>query len=174
MSANLIVDLFSNADAPTSLQVQSGQAIAVGGICDLLGANTFTNVWVAGWGSGPIPIKIQTADDTNSGSFTDPTSGLAAFPVNVLSGGILWANSGLAVSGYSSPASPISGAPLFCSGGIALGAFQRPHRYARLIYDSGNATIAGVPVVAGFIGQKKVVGSGGGFTYSPGSGAVNV
>ncbi len=172
MSANLVVDLAQTCDYFCSLQVVSGQAIAVGNICDLLGANTYTQVYCAGANSGPLQLLIQTSDDTVSGNFTDPTSGYAAFPVNIISGGVFWVNSGLWNSGFMSPAPSlgISGAPLFASGGIWFGAFQRPQRYARLLAMSGNLSIQGVPFNAGFIGNKKTTGSGFGFTMSPTSG----
>ena len=144
----------------------SGDAVVVGGIVDLLGANTFCNVWAAGRGSGPAQFLIQTSDSTTSGSFTDPTSGLAQMPVNVTSGGVFTVNSGLAVSGWSSPAAPVNNAPMFCSGGIQWGAFQRPQRYARLVLLSGIAMTNLLPT-GGFLSNKKVTGSGGGFTQSP-------
>lgn len=174
MSANLVVDLANTVDAPTSLRVISGDSTVIGAVCDMLFANTYTNVWVTGLGSGPLPILIQTSDTTASGDFTDPTSGVAQMPVNIVSGGIFWANSGLYGSGASSPAAPIDSAPVFCSGGIQFGAFQRPGRYARLICTSGNASLTSVPFNAGFAGQKKTTGSGAGFSYQPGSGTVNV
>jgi hypothetical protein len=60
---------------------------------------------------------------------------------------------------------------VFCSGGIEFGAFQRPHRYARLILNSGVFPNA---LTAGFISNKKFIGSGAGFTLSPSSGSVSV
>ena len=116
-----------------------------------------------------------------SGTFPDPTSGLPAnaFPIGgrIASGGIFWANSGLYLSGASSPAASVDAAPIFCSGGVQYASFQRPHRYARIWCTSGNASLAAVPFHAGFISQKKVTGASGtaaGFSYSPGSGTVNV
>jgi hypothetical protein len=173
MSASYLVDPAQTLDYPGSISTISGQNTIVGNIVDMLHANTYTGVWVAGLGSGPIQIQIQTSDDTVSGNYTDPTSGLAAFPVNVVSGGIFWANSGLYGSGNYSPAAPVSGACLLASGGITFCSFQRPQRYARLLAISGNVNI-GLTFTAGFIGQKKTVFSGGGFSYSPTSGSVNV
>jgi hypothetical protein len=157
----------------------SGSDTNVGSIADLLHANTHTQVWVAGGAlSGPLPVFIQTSDVTTSGDFTDPTSGLpvANFPLYgfVVSGGIFYANSGLWGSGNSSPQGLLNSGPLLCSGGIVFASFQRPHRYARLIITSGNASIGAFIGMAGFIGSKKTTGSGGGFTYAPGSGTVNV
>lgn len=178
MSANLVVDLRNTTERYVSLAVTSGTDTTIGGIVDLLNANTWCNVFVTGRNSGPLPIFIQTSPTTNSGDFTDPTSGLPAgyFPVNgaIVSGGIFWANSGLYASGNQSPAAVVDSAPLFCSGGTDYAAFQRPNRYARLVCTSGNASLAGVPFEAGFISQKKTTGSGGGFSYSPGSGSVSV
>lgn len=175
MSANLVVDLRNTVDVRPSVVVGSGSDLVVGGIVDLLGANTATQIYVAAGigGSGAIEVRVQTSDSTASGSFTDPTSGLAAFPSVLLSGGIFITNSGLYTSGYSSPAAPVNNAPLFCSGGTDFAFFQRPHRYARLLYVSGPFPGA---IVAGFIGQKRTTGSGGGFSYSPaGSGdTINV
>ena len=134
-----------------------------------------------------------------SGAFTDPTSGLAQLPTNISSGGILWVNSGLwslpqgggasgamsvntfglgtnPVFGGQTPAGgsfPVSGSfTVFGSGGgMAFGAFQRPHRYARLNILAGSFS---APIIAGFLSQLRTTGSGGGFTFSPTSGAVNV
>jgi hypothetical protein len=172
VSANLVVDLGSTVDRRVSVAVGSGANLVVGEIVDFLGANTYCNVFVAGAaGSGVIEVRLQTSDSTASGTFTDPTSGLAALPTYVASGGAIFVNSGLAVSGFSSMCAPVASAPVFCSGGIEFGAFQRPHRYARLILNSGVFPNA---LTAGFISNKKFVGSGAGFTFSPTSGTVSV
>lgn len=174
MSANLVVDLFSTCDADVSVSVGSGSNLVVGGIVDLLYANTYCNVFCVGGvvgASGAIEVRLQTSDVLTSGSFTDPTSGLAQLPVNVQSGGALFFNSGLWTSGIYSPSSQVNNSPMFGSGGISFGAFQRPQRYARLILNSG--PFPG-PIFAGFISNKKTTGSGGGTTQSPGSGAVSV
>lgn len=172
-AAGLVVDLGQTCDYFPSLHVISGAA--VGNIVDLLHANTNCNIFVAGrCNSGEVPILIQTSPSTASGDFQDPTSGLTRDPFpqgGVVSGGILWINSGLYTSGNSSPAQGlIDNAPLFASGGVAFAHFQRPHRYARLMTLSGNQAL----LTAGFISQKQVTGSGGGFTLAPGSGAVTV
>ena len=172
MSANLVIDLANTTDYRPSAFVSSGSNLAVGEIIDLLYADTYTNVFVAGGpASGQIECRIQTSDSTASGDFTDPTSGLAAFPVNVVSGGIFWANSGLWASGIGSISAPVNNAPLFCSGGIQFAAFQRPHRYARVLLNSGAFLTA---IVAGFVGQKRTTASGAGFSYAPSSGTVSV
>ena len=214
-SANLVVDLGDTTMFPPSA-ISTGSPLSgavVGTVCDLKDANTFTNVYVIGGAtSGIVGIQIQTSDVTSgqlssgglsaiatSGSFTDPTSGLAQLPTWVSSGGILWVNSGLwslpqgggasgtmsvntfgfgtnPVFGAQTPAGgsfPVSGNfTVFGSGGgMAIGGFQRPNRYARLIILSGSFSAF---VAAGFIANLKSTGSGGGFTYSPGSGVVNV
>jgi len=172
MSANLVVDLGNTTDYRLSVQRHSGSNLLVGEIVDLLHADTFTQVYVGGnFGSGPIGVRIQTSDGTASGTFTDPTSGLDQFPTVIASGGIFWANSGLWQSGNYSLSAPVNNAPLFCSGGIQFAAFQRPHRYARLVYISGDFP---QPIQAGFVANKRTTGSGGGFTLSPTSGTVNV
>jgi hypothetical protein len=144
----------------------------VGGIVDMLHANNYTNLFVVGGpSSGLVSIQVQVSDSTTSGSFVDPTSGLAAFPGAFQSGGILIVNSGLWASGNPLGA-PINNAPLFCSGGIEVEAFQRTARYVRARVLSGGSFDA--PLSASFIAQLKTTGSGAGFSYSPGSGTVTV
>jgi hypothetical protein len=170
VSANLVVDLSATVDCRPSVNVGSGVNKVIGEVIDLLHADTYCNVYVGGLGgSGAIEVWVQTSDSTASGTFTDPTSGLAAFPTKVGSGGVLFVNSGLFSSGNQSLSAPVNNAPAFCSGGIDFGAFQRPHRYARLILNSGPFPNA---ITAGFISQKRTVGSGGGFTLNPTSGTV--
>ncbi|RJQ24630.1 hypothetical protein C4577_07625 [Candidatus Parcubacteria bacterium] len=173
MSANLVVDIANTCDYRASISMGSGINLTVGEIVDLMHANTYCNVWCAGGaGSGVIQLRIQTSDTTTSGSFTDPTSGLPQMPVNVESGGTFWVNSGLWVSGNYSVTAPVADAPQFCSGGIAFGAFQRPHQYARLISVSGPFPNW---FVAGFVSNKRTTGSGGGFSWQPlAAGSVNV
>lgn len=175
MSANTVVDIAQTCDYQASVSLGSGSNLVVGGIVDLMQANTFCNVYCAGGGgSGAIQLYIQTSDSTTSGSFVDPTSGLTAgqFPVNVASGGTFWVNSGLWNSGNYSMSSPVNNAPLFCSGGIMFGAFQRPQQYARLINVSGVFPAA---FSAGFVSAKKATGSGAGFSWQPQSGTtINV
>jgi hypothetical protein len=115
---------------------------------------------------------VQASDSTTSGSFSDPVSGYAAFPMwaNIHSGGVAIFNSGLWASG--APLGPgVDSAPLFCSGGTGFAIWQRPGRYARAIVQSGPFT---GPVAVNIISQLKTIGSGNGFTYSPTSGSVNV
>lgn len=174
MSANLVVDLGATCNYRLSIDVATPASLIVGEIVDLQHANTNCNVWVAGGaGSGVLELRVQTSDTTTSGTFTDPTSGRTAtqMPSFVASGGIMYVNSGLHVSGSQSLSSPVNNAPLFCSGGIQFGSFIRPHRYARLIVAS---SLFPDPVLAGFVSNKHTTGSGGGFTFAPGSGTVSV
>lgn len=173
MSANLLVDLGNTCDYRASLTLGSGASFTVGQIIDLGNANTLCNLFVAGAaGSGVIEVRVQTANDVNSGSFTDPTSGFAQFPaIGLASGGIYYANSGLWASGSSSKAAPVDGAPMFCSGGFDSAAFQRPGQYARLITNSG---VFPNFFTAGLISQKRTTGSGFGSSQSPQSGTPSV
>ncbi len=146
----------------------------IGQVVDIINANTFTNVLVTGGpGSGPFQVQVQSSDATTSGSFTDPTSGLAVFPTNFLSGGLMWVNSGLWASGTPyGPVSAISGSPYFSSGGAWAGGFQCPQRYVRVNLTSGNAFPA--EITASIVKQQRTTGSGGGQSQLPGSGAINV
>lgn len=138
----------------------------VGDYIDLKDGNTNCNIWVAGDGAvnsgGPI-IGVQTSPDTTSGNFTDPTSGyaLSDLPSWMSSGGLFRCHA----SGYPDSVANAQ------SGFIAFGHFVRPHRYARLNF-VGGAYVG--PIQAGFITNKRTIGSGGGFSYSPGSGSVSV
>lgn len=177
MSANLVVDLRNTTQHQPTIVDTVGVASSpasgeiVGRVVDLLNAGVYCNMLVKGGpSSGVLQVQVQTSDSTASGTFTDPTSGLAAFPAGFHSGGILIVNSGLWASG-NPLGPPVNNAPLFCSGGMAFGAFQRPHRYARAIALSG-AFDANVAV--SFISQLLTAGSGFGSTQAPGSGSVNV
>ena len=162
MSAGLIVDLANTSIMYPSISPANGvgaspaSGVIVGMIADLRDSNTFTNL-VAAFGpstSGQFRVQIQTADDTNSGSFTDPTSGLAVMPTNFLSGGIMVVNSGNAQQ----------------SGGFLGAGFLSPHRYARAVVMSGDQFNA--PVTVGFIKQAKRTGVGPGYSYSPALGTI--
>lgn len=129
-----------------------------------------------------------------SGNFTDPTSGLVQLPTWVSSGGILIVNSGLyttpgilgasgqKVNNYTQGTipfgpNPIQNAmggigfvasgtlPVFASGGMAIGGFQRNYQYARLVWLSGSTSVPYLQ--AGFIAQLMTTGSGGGFSQQP-------
>lgn len=187
MSANLVVDLGATTIAAQSLPAGttgltlSGQfaglsGVVVGGIVDLRNADTYCNIYVNGittLASGVLIVAVQTADAVTSGSFTDPMSGLAADdrPSRWASGGNLILGSGVTAAPSTGLwGSAISGYNMQ-SGFMAFAAFQRPHRYARLVAQSGFylGTLS-----AGFVSQERTVGSGGGYTTLPGSGAVSV
>ena len=167
MAAFLIGDFFNAAQALPSIvgdPVASGvgpnpcSGAIIGAAVDMLLSDTYTSLFVAGGRtlSGLMRVGIQTSDATTSGSFTDPTSGLAALPGAFQSGGLLWIN---------------SGGGLF-SGFLTGASFQRPHRYARAVVLSGDFYSA--PMQIGFFAQLRTTGSGQGFTYSPSSGTINV
>ncbi len=163
-SASLTVDL-ATTDHRVSVAVGSGINLVVGEIIDLLHSNTYCNVFAAGGaGSGAIALRVQTSDTTNSGDFTDPTSGLADLPQGISSGGIFYANSGLWASGSQSLSAPVNNAPLFCSGGFQTAQFICNGRYARLINVSG---VFPNHLTAGFIHQKRTTASGVGSSHSP-------
>jgi hypothetical protein len=193
MSASYVVDLgFTTQSMPsfpsTSVAVNAGVAISSGGVwsslsgvsvgdvVDMINANSMTNLYVAGrsLGSGPLLVGVQTSQSTASGTFTDPTSGLAQLPTTFQSGGmVIIGSGGWTVSGDPGGilSSGVSG-QYALSGFMVFAGFQRPGRYARVIVYSGFMNWANCQ--AGFVGMLKETGSGGGQTQSPGSGAVNV
>lgn len=184
MSANYVVDLGQTCQIQSTLPPNIGtigsggfvdafrSGIMIGQICDLINANSFCNVLAVGTlvTSGPLVLQVQTADATTSGSFADPTSGLAQFPTPFLSGGLIYigqsgsANVGYFNSGFTSGQAMLSGFA------VAAG-FQRIGRYVRVNILSG--FFAG-PVQVCVVSQLKTTGSGGGFTFQPGSGSVTV
>ncbi|MDE2098079.1 MAG: hypothetical protein KGL39_12570 [Patescibacteria group bacterium] len=179
MSANLIVDLGNTAIFQPSLisgngvsgQVCGMSGVYVGQSVDFLHANTMCNVYITGnpaLSSGNLIIGVQCSDSDTSGNYTDPTSGVAQLPSVFLSGGNVWINSGSTGGIYQSGG--YSGS-FFQSGFIAFASFQRTQRFARLLFNSGFYI---GPLTAGFISQAKTTGSGGGFSFSPGSGSVSV
>lgn len=163
MSASLLVDLGNTCLLDASISPAAGVAgtpasgIIVGKIVDMLQVDTATQLVISCGPStsGQCKVQVQTSDDTASGTFTDPTSGLASFPGNFLSGGILVYNSGNAQQ----------------SGSALASWFQRPHRYARTICMSGD--LLNAPLTTLLIGNIRST-SGGGFTFSPGSGTISV
>jgi hypothetical protein len=180
VSANMVVDLHATVLAQPTIAVDKtnnwpASGPLVGDVVDLLHANTLCNLQVVAPAlSGVVRVQVQVSDSTTSGSFTDPVSGYGQFPqlANVHSGGVMIFNSGVYASGALGGAvPPAADAPLFCSGGVAFGAFQRTGRYARAILLSGQG---GAGLAVNFISQLKTVGSGAGFTYSPTSGVPDV
>ena len=181
MSASLLVDLGATCqlgptlhpigDATSGL-IFPGSGATIGMNVDMNNANTFCNLLVAGRcinASGELRIAVQASDSTTSGSFTDPTSGLAQFPTPFVSGGILVINSG----GLSSGSIDAQGnLQCFQSGFVAAAGFQRPQRYVRANGLSGFFWAGDLS--ASFISNLRTIGSGGGFVLSPSSGAVTV
>lgn len=182
MSATTVIDLFPVVQHKATISAANGvgaspaSGVIIGQIVDLLHGNNFCNVYVHGGpSSGPFRVQVQVSDGITSGSFGDPTSGQPSFLGPVLSGAIVWINSGLHASGNDNDEGngpSIDNAPIFCSGGIQGFGFLRTGRYARLNVLSGSAFSA--PVHAGFITQGKTIGSGTGFTLSPTSGVPSV
>lgn len=177
MSANLVVDLGNTCYLEPSIATGSGLVYAasgatIGASLDLLNANVFTNVLIQGdpqFGSGQLRVQVQCSDTDTSGSYTDPTSGLAAFPTWMSSGGIFILNSGGLLGGTRSAA----GSGHYIASGFAeAGAFQRPQRFTRFNVLSGDFYCGGLTVTA--VANLKTIGSGAGFSYSPGSGTVRV
>ena len=182
MSAHLIVDIGANSQAIRSLpggvvlspsgMLAGLSGVLVGNIADLRDSDANCNVYVNGISvtSGPLRIGVQTSDATTSGGFTDPTSGLVQMPGTFSSGGWLVIGQSGTNPGIFNAGNGVSGEFLI-SGFAAFAHFQRPHRYARLLFGSG---FYDGPIEAGFISQLKTVGSGAGFTLLPGSGSINV
>lgn len=167
MSASLVIDLGQTCLLQPSIAPAAGvgstpaSGAIVGNVVDIIDANTLTNLVVTGGvsQSGTFRVQVQTASGTTSGWFTDPTSGLAVMPTNLLSGGILLCNSGQA-SGFQ-------------SGVIQAGGFLSPHRYVRAVVLADD--LFNAPVFAGFIKQQKQTGSGGGYSWAPqAAGTLNV
>lgn len=178
MSASLVVDLGNTCQLELSVGLGGAgsgliypcSGAVIGDIVNLNDGHILTNLVAMGnrvFGSGQVRLQVQCSQTTNSGDFTDPTSGLASFPGAFTSGGILTlgANSGgtlgVATSGQN-----------IQSGFFEAQAFQRTGPFARVNVLSGDF-FAGVLAV-GFVSQRHVTGSGGGFSLSPGSGTVNV
>lgn len=184
MSANLIVDLGDTSLGGNSINgglVLSGGVITpcsgtlVGAGVDMNNANTFCNLVVAGtFTSGLLSLRVQCADSDVSGSYTDPTSGLAQMPTAFSAasgGGSLWIiNSGAnnTINGQTWA----SGLQAISSGFQAAAGFQRTGRFVRALALSGDFACG--PVAVGFLSQLRTTGSGGGYSPSPGSGGVNV
>ncbi len=180
-SASLVVDLGNTTIMmPSIIDIPflSGggtfpsSGAVIGSICDLLNANTFCNLFAVGsTQSGQLRLAVQTSDDTVSGNFTDPTSGLAQLPTSFSSGGVLVLNPSAFSGGVLSP---FTSGNSICSGFFVAAGFQRIGRYARVNALLDGAVQFGGSLAAGFITNLKTTGSGGGFSFQPGSGVVNV
>jgi len=180
VSASLIVDLGNTANMgnvqslPGPVVISpSGQlcglsGLLVGASIDLLHADTFCNLVVAGTPvlvSGPLVIGVQCSDVDTSGTFTDPTSGLAQLPTIFSSGGFVILGSGSS-GGIFGP--PVSGQCMM-SGFFQAAGFQRPQRFVRATFGGLTSFFVG-DLNVGFISQRLTTGSGGGTTQLPGSG----
>src|SRR5271166_4002060 len=103
MSASLLVDLGNTClMGPVTLPTFASGTFAASGATigqsvDLLNANTFCNLIAMGvplFTSGQLRLQVQCSDFDTSGSYVDPTSGLAQLPTSFQSGGIVIINSG--------------------------------------------------------------------------------
>jgi len=193
VSANLLVDLQGTAQLGLTLGIGGAgsgliypaSGAVIGASINMGNADTACNLLLAGnevFGSGQLRVQVQASDTDVSGNYTDPTSGLAQLPSWFSSGGILILNSGALLNGTLQGAlqtqgvnSGLPGSGYAIQSGFAVAAmFQRPApgQFVRANVLSGDfyaGTLVGV-----FISQYRTTGSGGGFSYSPGSGQINV
>lgn len=180
MSASLLVDLGNTCQMGVSIQdtallsgsfIANGSGTIIGQTVDMLNADTYTNLYGAGVSaSGRLRLQVQVSDSDTSGNFFDPTSGFSQLPGAFQSGTILWINSGL----DNGTLGPIISGHCIASGWMEAQGFIRPGRYARVnVLSEASAQYAGA-LNAGFIGNYRTTGSGGGFSFSPSSGSVNV
>ncbi len=188
----LLCDTYTNvwvAMGPTSgvvgIQIQTldfaSGLVQSGSLSAVLASGNFTDPTS---GLAQLPTNISSGGIlwVNSGLWSLPQGGGASGAQNIN----LFGFTTNPVFGGQVPeggAFPTSGnATVFGSGGgMAWAAFQRPTaqlgatvgggRYARLVIASG---IVAAPVMAGFMGNLRTTGSGGGFTYSPQLGSVVV
>lgn len=154
MSANLVVDLRNTCKSVPSINLTSLSGVIIGGIVDLKDENTHCQVLITHSvaQSGDLTVAIQESDTTLSGDFVAvEASGTAQWNNPWTSGGQIKVNSG--------------GVGLI-SGQIIFAGFERGKRYVRANVNSGLwfGTAGGT---IGFVSQKKITGSGGGFTMSP-------
>jgi hypothetical protein len=182
-SASYLVDLGNTCPPLPTITASGGAFLASGGASatsyvgtsvDMLHYNSFCNMVVTGiqyFQSGQLRIQVQTADTDTSGSYTDPTSGLAQLPTSFSSGGILILNSGGAGNGTFGAF--VSGQAMLSGFSVSAG-FQRIQRFVRAVTFSGtNDFYAGTLTVA-FVSNLKTTGSGGGTSQQPGSGVIAV
>lgn len=176
MSASLLVDLGGTCQlgptlAPigdgTSGIIHPGSGAFIGMNVNMGNADTFCNLLVTGRtlnASGELRIAVQTSDTTTSGSFTDPTSGLAQFPTPFVSGGILVINSGGLSSGYVDAQGNLQ---CYQSGFAIAAGFQRPQagQYVRANVLSGFFWVGELNAL--FVANLRTIGSGGGYSQSP-------
>ena len=180
-SANLLVDLGNTCQLgvsiispgfPTSGGAAAASGATIGQSVHMGNADTFCNLHVTGipaFASGELRIGVQCSDTDTSGDFTDPTSGLQTIPPPFASGGIAYLNSGGLLGGVVGPV--VSGNYILSGFSEGFG-FQRTGTFVRAVM-FGSGFYAGT-VVAGFVSQLRTTGSGGGYSYAPGSGVVSV
>jgi hypothetical protein len=172
--------------------INANLGTTIGQSLDMLQADAFTNIFLAGLAinTGELKVQIQVSDSDVSGNYTDPTSGYPAnqFPLyggptqfanlgGVFSGGMVYFGSGCGGGDLYGQASGHSAE----SGFMVCQPFIRNARYMRLNVLSGGIVATYTSgyqgsLIAGAIGQLKTTGGSGGagFVYSPGSGTVNV
>lgn len=178
--ASLLVDLGNTTQQGVSIvppPFLSGGLVAVAsgafvGQSVFMGnADTFCNLQLQGVAaSGRLRVAVQCSDTDTSGSFTDPTSGLAQMPTVFSSGGVLLVNSGL---DNGTLGALVSG-QCIASGFSVAGGFQRTGTFVRAVALNEGSVQFGGTLTAVFVSQLRSPGSGGGFSYSPSSGVVNV
>lgn len=179
MSAGLTVDLGNSCQMGVSIvgtPILSGALTApnsgaiVGTGINMQHADTYCNLFAAGYSvsGNQFRVQVQCADTDTSGSYTDPTSGLASMPGAFSSGGILWFSSGNNGGFFN----PFTSGQATASGFMAAQGFGRTGTFVRALLLSGDA--GGGPLTVGFISNFRTTGSGGGFTLAPSSGVVNV
>lgn len=163
--ANLVIDIQNTClveDSLLAAAIQPSSGVLIGRPVDLLQANTLCNVRLTygTFQSGFVGYQVQESDTTTSGSFV---------PVQSVSGTWNWLSGSRIVINSSGIGQSGTGV---VSGDTVFAAFERRFRYVRVIQESGGLadTFGG----AGVVSQLKVTGSGGGFSFSPGSGVVNV
>lgn len=180
MGASYLVDLGNTTQLGLTIGlggagsglVYSASGAVIGQTFYMGNADSVCNVLIAGnevFGSGQLRVQVQCADTDTSGSYTDPTSGLAQLPSWMSSGGIFILNSG--GTGNGTIGAFVSGHAIQ-SGFAEAGFFQRVGLFARANVLSGDF-YAG-PLTVTLVSQDRTTGSGGGFSYQPGSGTVNV
>jgi hypothetical protein len=147
----------------------------------------------AGLAQLPTWFQSGTILYVNSGLYTVPGAGwigsgqpasVGGYPTGTFPFGnapVLNGQAGITTALYTSGG--LSGSfPIFGSGGIAFAAFQRTARWARAIVTLASgvggtgAASSGVLItpIVGFVSQLDTTGSGGGFSWLPGSGGGNV
>lgn len=188
-NSNTFCNVFAAAGAgsgPVAILIQTADAVASGLFTSGAGlplSGSFTDP-TSGLDASTLPPNINSGGILwiNSGLYTMPGGGINpiesgqsylvnGFPPGTTPQGVHPIQHGQGAGGFNATS---GAAPIFGSGGgVAFGAFLRPHRWARLIRLSGGS-LPGASLIAGFVSQLKTTGSGGGYNYSPTSGSVLV